>query len=65
LKVAADTPLRTVYSQLTGTWNEFDGAAAKLEVGVHPWAGFSAYAAGTYDANGPGAEAGVRYEWSW
>jgi len=63
--VAADTPLRSAYLQGIGTWNTWDGPAAKLELGLHPWKGVTAYAAGTYDRNGPGAEAGMRWEWGW
>lgn len=65
MKVAADTPLRSLAVEAVGTWNQFDGAAAKLDLTLHPWKNFTAYAGGTYDRNGPGAEVGARWEWDW
>lgn len=65
LQRASDAPLRSGSIQAVGTWNASDGAAARLELGLHPWKGVTAYAAGTLDRRGPGAEAGWRYSWSW
>lgn len=65
LKLAADTPLRSLGLQAIGTWNQFDGPSAKLDLTLHPWDHLTAYAGGTYDRNGPGAEVGMRWEMDW
>jgi hypothetical protein len=65
LKAAADAPVRSGYVQAVGTWNALDGGVGRIEAGVHPWANVTAYAAGTLDRNGPGAEIGARYAWNW
>lgn len=65
LQRASDAPLRSGSVQATGTWNPADGAAARLELELHPLKGLTAYAAGTLDGRGPGAEAGLRWGWTW
>jgi hypothetical protein len=64
-RLQSDAPVRSLYAQGLGTWNVWDGASAKLEVGTKFANGWTAYGAGTWDERGPGAELGVRWETRW
>lgn len=61
----SDAPVRSVYAQADATWNDWDGATARLEAGARVAPNISLFAAGTLDSRGPGAEAGIRWDWSW
>lgn len=57
----SDVPVAHGYVQAVATLNRFDGAAGRLEAGIHPWKDLAVYGAGTVDRNGPGAELGARW----
>jgi hypothetical protein len=63
--VHSDAPIRSLYVQGTATWNQWDGAVGKLEVGTRLARNVSLFGAATLDSRGPGAELGVRWDWGW
>lgn len=65
LAKAAAIPYREGYVQGSATWNQYDGARARLEAVLHPWQDWSVYGAGTLGREGPGLEAGARYTFRW